>query len=135
MGFAIIKDGVWTGDYASHAASLSLLGEGESVVECEWDAANDRPVGVTMPEPEPVPDWSAFSTGVNSLSFYASKILLGAASNLFPALVHNVETKNTARVGQLLSLMITAYNLTTAEVAEFQQLLDDCNINITLQGP
>lgn len=52
MGFATTKNGVWTRNYASRIENLPPLAEGETVVETEWDAVNDRPVGVTMPEPE-----------------------------------------------------------------------------------
>lgn len=87
---------------------------------------------VELPAVEPTPDWAAFEAGVNDLSFYASKILLAPASNLFPALIHNVGTQNTARVGQLLNLMVATYSLTENDVTEFQSLLNACHIRITI---
>lgn len=131
MGKAVLdSNGVYAGRYSQHEANLTLAA-GETLFDTTWDEANNRPVGVTMP-PDTTPNWQGFADGVDDLSFYASKILLGTASNLFAALIHNVEVRNSTRVGQLLTLMITAYSMTTAEVEEMQDLLDDNNIPITL---
>jgi hypothetical protein len=55
MGYAIVNlESEWAGEYSNHTTNLRPLLEGESVVECDWDAENNRPVGVTMPSPQPV---------------------------------------------------------------------------------
>ena len=65
MGFAIVDDaGIWRQVYSRLAVNLRPLQPGESVVECEWDADNNRPIGLTMPPAEPAPDWRSFRSSL-----------------------------------------------------------------------
>jgi hypothetical protein len=52
MGFGIVDaNEKYAGAWSRWDNPPRPLLPGESVVECEWDAENDRPVGLTMPEP------------------------------------------------------------------------------------
>jgi hypothetical protein len=71
MGYRIDSEGgFWTNEYGSHIENLRPLLEGETVVECEWDAENNRPVGVTMPAPPTPQNWSAFRLALAGSSAY-----------------------------------------------------------------
>jgi hypothetical protein len=61
MGFAIVNaDGVYQNAWDRTQDPPRPILDGETVVECEWDSENDRPIGVTMPTLPTPPNWSAF---------------------------------------------------------------------------
>jgi hypothetical protein len=52
MGFAIIdSQSKYAGAWSRWDNPPRPLAAGESAVECDWDAENNRPVGVAMPDP------------------------------------------------------------------------------------
>jgi hypothetical protein len=71
MGFAVVNnDGQYVGTWAMWDNPPRPLLDGETVVECEWDAENNRPLGVTMPTPPTPPNWAAFRLALAGSSAY-----------------------------------------------------------------
>jgi hypothetical protein len=71
MGFAIINSqNKYAGSWSRYDNPPRALQSGESVVECDWDVDNNRPVGVTMPEPPTVPNWRSFRASLVMSSAY-----------------------------------------------------------------
>lgn len=71
MGFAVVNpQGKYAGAWSRWDNPPRALQSGESVVECEWDVENNRPVGVTMPDAPVVPDWRSFRSSLVMSSAY-----------------------------------------------------------------
>ena len=92
MGFAIVNsENVWQKQWSSFVSNLRTLQDGESVIECEWDAENNWPVGVTMPEAEAafLPDWRSFQTAITvSSAFLRIAGYDGRTLAILPTLVY-----------------------------------------------
>jgi hypothetical protein len=71
MGFAVVDtQNKYAGAWSRWDNPPRALQSGESVVVCEWDADNNRPVGVTMPDAAVVPDWRSFRSALVMSSAY-----------------------------------------------------------------
>lgn len=115
---------------------LQATGKDSVISIAHWPTANPPTIAeieaVVLPEPTPQADWASFVAGIPSLTFYASKILAGPPSNLFTALTHAIDAQDTERINELLPAVQTAFSLTDEDSAEFQNLADEHNIDITI---
>ena len=94
-----------------------------------WPTIDEIEAIVLLPQP----NWQEFETSVPTLSFYMTKIMFNPTNFLF-AMSKNIDEQNATRLKELMSFAKgpAVFNLTDAEVVEFNTLLTNCNMGFTI---